>query len=112
MTTKTEVVICTCSEEHSIMGKVCCRECNREIETRVELCERRIELARRMSDLRVEMSMIDIELFMRKEHQPIKRVLYHEDFFRGVKKVLMEDRKGNTRNFQAEAREMLAGLDL
>lgn len=109
---KTEVVICTCSEEHSIMGRVCCRACNREIVTRVELCERRVELARRMSDLRVEMAQIDIELFMRREHRPIKRVLYYEDFFKGVKKVPREERKGNTRDFRNEARELLAGIDL
>jgi hypothetical protein len=65
-----------------------------------------------MSDLRVEMAQIDIELFMRKEHRPIKRVLYHEDFFCGVRKTPREDRKGNTRDFKREAKEMLAGLDL
>ena len=59
-----------------------------------------------------EMSMIDIELFMRKEHKPIKRVLYHEDFFKGVKKAPMEDRRGNSRDFKREAKELLAGLDL
>jgi hypothetical protein len=109
--TKTEVVICTCSQEHGISGAVCCLECNREIVTRVQLCERRIKIARQMSDLRVQMSMIDIELFMRKEHKPSRKVLYHEDFFKGVKKAPMEYKKGNSVDYKAEAKAMLAGLD-
>ena len=33
-------------------------------------------------------------------------------FFKGVKKTPMAERKGNTRNFAQEAKELLAGLDL
>jgi len=56
--------------------------------------------------------MIDIELFMRKEHKPSRKVLYHEDFFKGVKKIPMEHRKGNSVDYKAEAAAMLKGVEL
>ena len=108
---KTEVVICTCSQEHGISGQVCCLECNREILTRMELEQLKAKLESTMRELKTQAAHIDIELFMRKEHKPSRKVLYYEDFFKGVKKTPMEHRKWNSVDYKAEAKAMLASLD-
>ena len=55
---------------------------------------------------------IDVERKDSSWRNPPSTTIHTKSFFKGVKKTPMAERKGNTRDFAQEAKELLAGLDL
>lgn len=109
-----ESILCPCGNELEISATVCCKDCNREVLTKRELQEKSASLSSQIHALRMEQAKIDIELFQRREHRPSRPFLLYEDFFKGVKKAKREDKGkvGTSRDFKAEAKALLEGMDL